>query len=473
MNEVSKTKLVITLGPSTDKCLGLDLKEQKIDKDTLSNGFNEFVDAGVDVFRFNMSHGSFADHEFRLNALRKCNEKSFRQTAILIDTKGPEIRVGQMQQEDLNNNIIQENDVVMIECLDHSFLGDKNRFWVTDATGKYNMAQDLSLRQLIYLDDGKLVLRVMSLDIEKGIIKARCVSSARELKSNKRINLVNTKYSLPFLSKYDIDTVKKAVEWNAEFLALSFVSTVKDVNDVKKIINNTNPDSKIKIIAKIETPEALNNIEAIIDATDGIMVARGDLALEIGFEKVPSWEEQITRLCNLKRKIVIIATQMLDSLENNMIPTRAETMDCYYAAKLLANSTMLSGESASGHDPLNAINMMKKITNEADEVNSLEVNQVYSEYQLTEAESAFIDEFKKSLRANRKVVHLVGFSDQELQLICQQNFDQHFILFEKKAKLDKSMVLYRNLSLYTQENYSLSNKIVEKSFLISRKNIKI
>lgn len=473
MNEVSKTKLVITLGPSTDKLLGIDLKERKVDKEVLSVGFDALVDAGVDVFRFNMSHGTFDDHELRLNALQKCNEKSFRQTAILIDTKGPEIRVGQMQSEQPEANIIQPNDVVIIECLDHSFLGSKNRFWVTDATGKYNMAQDLSLRQLIYLDDGKLVLKVMSLDPQKGIVKARCLSEARELKSNKRINLVNTKYSLPFLSKYDIETIKKAVEWNAEFLALSFVSSVKEINEVKKIISSVNPNSNLKLIAKIETPEALTNITEIINNTDGVMVARGDLALEIGFEKVPYWEEKIIRLCNLQRKVVIVATQMLDSLETNNIPTRAETMDCYYAAKLLTNSTMLSGESASGHDPLNAVNMMKKITNEADEVNCKEVNEVYQDYTLSEPEQAFINEFKKALRANRKIVHLVGFSETELQLICQQNFDQHFILFDKKAKLDKSMVLYRNLSLYTQENYSLTNKIVEKSFLISRKNIKI
>ena len=168
-----------------------------------------------------------------------------------------------------------------------NYLGDGKEFAVTDSTKTYDLSIDLNIGDLVYIADGKLVLKVTKIDSKDNLIYTISESKKFEISSSKRVNLVNKKYHLPFISEYDVLTIQKAVTWNADFLALSFLSNVNQLNEVKKIISETNKNSNIKIIAKIENFEALENIDLLIEQCDGIMVARGDLALEIGFEKVP------------------------------------------------------------------------------------------------------------------------------------------------------------------------------------------
>ena len=464
---LSKTKLVATLGPSTDKLLGFDTKTlTTININDSYNQYLEMVNSGADVFRFNMSHENFEIHKFRYDLLREFNSKTPKQTGIMIDTKGPEIRVCEIQTNDLEKNIIKKDDIVIIESQNPTLIGDAKRFAITDVTKTYNMANDLEVNQIIYVGDGKLLLQVLELDKPKGIITTKCLTDKYTIVKNKRINLMNSKYSIPFLSEFDIETIKKAIEWDADFLALSFVSNKNQLQEVRSIINNVNPNSKLKIISKIETMEALENIEDIIYYSDGVMVARGDLALEIGFEKVPYWEEKILELSHYSSKISIVATQMLDSLEKDFIPTRAETMDCYYATKMLCSSTMLSGESASGHNPINAIRMMKKITNESEKMNQDYLTGIY-DYEFDFDELPFISSLLDVDNENQTII-LENFDKDEIALIGSLNFMSNFVLLNSNQT---ELSLYRNINVLNLNLEQFLNLEHSKHLILNKKDL--
>ena len=467
MINLTKTKLVATLGPATDKLLNWDAKNQVVlNQELAQKNYEDLVESGVDVFRFNMSHENFETHKFRFDELRKFNKNSIKQTGILIDTKGPEIRVCDIQTDNLDLNKIYKNDVVILESQNPNLVGNGHRFAISDVTKTYNMAQDLKVDQIIYLDDGKLLLQVTKLDVAKGIITTKALSDNYSIVKNKRINLMNTKYSIPFLSEFDKQTIIKAVEWDADFLALSFVSNKEQLIEVNSIIEETNPNSKIKVISKIETSESLENIEDIIEYSDGVMIARGDLALEIGFEKVPYWEEKILELCHYANKISIVATQMLDSLEKNFIPTRAETMDCYYAAKMLASSTMLSGESASGHNPINAVRMMKKITDEAEKMNQDSLTSIY-DYVFDFEDFKFLDTIL-DLDLEDQVIVLENFDDEEVSLIGSLNFMSKFVILNSN-RTDKT--LYRNINVLNCDVETFKNQVNSKYIILNKEDL--
>lgn len=364
---LTRTKKIITFGPSMDEYFGW--KEKFLVNQDVLDKYSKFINSGVDCIRFNMSHDSMDNHEKRFNSLRKLNDLTSKKVSILIDTKGPEIRVGKIQESNKESNLIFMNQEVIIKTNDPNFIGNGRQFSVMDSTKTYDLSIDLNVGDLIYVADGKLVLEVTKIESKNNLIYSISKTEKFEISSCKRINLVNKKYHLPFISEYDILTIQKAVIWKADFLALSFLSNIDQLNDVKRIILETDKNSNIKIIAKIENFEALENIDLLINECDGIMVARGDLALEIGFEKVPYYEDIIVKKCIEKSKISIVATQVLDSLEKLSIPTRAETYDCYNVVKLSANAVMLSGETASSNDPLNSVIQMNKIIEFAETIN--------------------------------------------------------------------------------------------------------
>lgn len=360
---LTKTKKIITFGPSMDRYFQWG-KDFFVDNN-VQDKFNTIVEAGVDCIRFNMSHDSIDNHEKRFNAIKELNKNSPKKVSVLIDTKGPEIRVCRIDDKD---NIIYINDQVIIKTNEPDFIGNNREFAVTDSTRTYHLELDLKIGDCIYVADGKLVLEVLKIDSENHLIYTISKTEKFQITSNRRINLIEKNYHLPFLSDYDRETIKKAVEWKVDFIALSFLSNIHQLQQVKDFIKHCDSASNIKLIAKIENRESLNNLNEIIEKTDGIMVARGDLALEIGFEKVPFYEDLIVHNCLNNNKISIVATQVLDSLENSLIPTRAETYDCYNIVKLGANAVMLSGETASGIDPLNSVIKMNKIIEFAESV---------------------------------------------------------------------------------------------------------
>lgn len=464
MLNFKKTKLICTYGPALEKFLMLDLSDKEINLSSQTKAnFSTLCNSGCNVIRFNMSHDEMKNHELRFNYFRQLSNETNSNLGLLIDTKGPEIRLGKI---DLKNNLVKKDDVLLLNTLDYDILGNNKQIAVTDITHTYNLANDLIVGDKILIDDGKLILKVLTIDTKAGIIKTVSLTDQYCLLPNKRINLFNKRYSLPFLSDYDVSTIKNAVLWKADFLALSFISNLKQLTEVKKIINQTDPNSKIKIICKIETPEALDNIHELINNSDGIMVARGDLSLEIGYEHVPLAQDKILELCQQQNKISIIATQMLDSLQNAILPTRAEVTDCYYAVKSGVDSTMLSGESASSLDPINAIQVMNKIVTNT-EKNLLEQNCFSNNYY-------FLDKnLKKVIKkifynsSGFKNVLLKKFSEQELRVISNSILEKNFFIIGSDYDQSTTFTLYKNLFIIkdveelkeiTNNNFSIAEK---------------
>ncbi|MCV3743720.1 pyruvate kinase [Ureaplasma sp. ES3154-GEN] len=362
----TKTRIIATVGPAiigeitnTERFHDEKYREQRL---AVEQKFIDLILNGVNIFRMNLSHNKVEDHLFVADWIREIAKRIRISVQIIFDTKGPEIRVGQMEP----NTVIETSSVVMIHTK-KEIIGNAKEFFVTDVTKTYSMADDVRVGSQILVDDGKLIFKVIDVNREDGIIYAEAYNK-HELKTNKRINLPQTKYSLPFLSEKDKKDIKLAIENNIDFLALSFVSNVSQLQQVYDYINSLNYPTGIKLIAKIENQEAIDNINDLITEFDAIMIARGDLGLEINYARIPFYQEKIIKLCRLQNKPVIVATQMLDSLEKNILPTRAEVNDVYQAVKARANAVMLSGETAAGIDPVNAVKVMNKIIFETEKI---------------------------------------------------------------------------------------------------------
>ncbi|GHU47147.1 hypothetical protein FACS1894218_0970 [Bacilli bacterium] len=313
------------------------------------------IKAGVTCVRLNFSHGSYEEHQIRINIAREVAKKVSRNISVMLDTKGPEIRLGQIKD---GPSPVAKDSSVTIYTL-KNIVGDGSKFFVTDSTGTYNMAKDVKVGGIILVDDGKLQLRINNVDVAKGIINTTALN-AHHVNDKKRINLPNTEYSMPFLSQKDKDDILFGIKNKVDYVAASFVNSKENVNEIRKFLDDNGGD-KIQIISKIESTHAIHNIDEILEVTNGVMIARGDLALEIPFYDVPYWQKYIIRKCRMIGKPSIVATQMLDSLEKNIQPTRAEVTDVFFAVERGADATMLSGESAQGLFPVQAVYTMRMI----------------------------------------------------------------------------------------------------------------
>ncbi|MGY6171890.1 pyruvate kinase [Candidatus Mycoplasma pogonae] len=336
-----RTKIIATIGPSSQ------------DYETLK----QLILSGVTTIRTNFSHG---DHEEQLGKFvlaKKIAQELHVPVSLLLDTKGPEIRVGKMQD---GAQMIEAHTLVTILTKPSDY--KKHEGTATEFTVSYEMDQDLKPGNLVLLDDGKLKTEVVEVKKNKIIVKT---FNAHKLKSNKRINLPGVEFSLPFLAKKDIDDVKFGIKQGINYVAASFVNSADNVKELRQLLND-NGGKHIQIISKIESHVGIERIDEIIKYSDGVMIARGDLGLEIPFEDVPYHQKRIIRKCRIAGKPVIVATQMLDSMENSPHPTRAEVTDVYWATELGADATMLSGESAQGNFPLEAVQTMARINHRAE-----------------------------------------------------------------------------------------------------------
>lgn len=338
---MSKTKIMCTIGPSS------------VDPKILQ----QMADAGMRCARINLSHGDFSFYSKIAKNVKKIAGHS---VTLITDTKGPEIRVCELKKP----LAIKSGANVTILTKTFTTPNKPNTFCVYDSTKKYNMAKDLKKGNRIAVDDGKLYLKTISVDVNKGVIKAKALNN-HTLVTNKRINLPDSSYSMPFLSQRDIQNLKETVQLGAKGVALSFVCNAKNIKDARKVLCDAG-GKNIMIYSKIETQDALNNIASIVKESDGILIARGDLALETPYYNVPYWEVKIIKMCKKQHKPVVVCTQMLDSLERNIHPTRAEVTDVYYAASMGVDYTMLSGETASGWNPVNAVKIMQTIIDAAE-----------------------------------------------------------------------------------------------------------
>lgn len=448
MENFARTKLIATYGPSLDKEFAWDFsnKPTKLTSNQVKF-YKQLYYCGVNVIRFNMSHDSLVNHSYRLQQFRNLMKTTGLVIGIMIDTKGPEIRVGEIQKKVNSENLINSGQIIKL-VTNKKIIGNKNSFSVGDGSGSYNLANDLKIDDEILIDDGKLVLKVKSISKDKNEITTVSLTNNYLITSNKRVNLFNKKYSLPFLSNYDIVTIQWAAKQNVDYLALSFISNIDELRSVLKIINEVNTESDIKIICKIETPEAVTNLSSLVENTDGIMVARGDLSLGIGYEKVPFIQDEIINLCNKYNKISIVATQMLDSLETKMLPTRAEVTDCYYATKSCSDATMLSSESAAGLNPINAIEVMKKITNYAEFKFSHEIN-FSALYFQTKLIKRIIKKINNKTLENPNIL-LKGFSEIEIRQISNILLNKHFYLDPQESQKPSKFTLYKNINFITK-----------------------
>ncbi|MGC9089267.1 MAG: pyruvate kinase [Caldisericia bacterium] len=325
---MKKTKIVATLGPSTDK-------KEKIKK---------LIKEGVDIFRLNLSHGDHSYHKNLINLIREVDKN----IPILMDLSGPKLRIGKFE----NNEIFLKKDDQFV-LTTKKIVGNKN---IVSISYK-DLNKKINKDDLILLDDGKIKLKVIDID-DKSIITR--VISGGVLSNNKGVNIIGKKLSIPSLTDKDIEDIKFGIEEKVDFIALSFVKTQDDILELKEILKKKNYN--IPVIAKIEKREAIQNLNQIIDISDGIMVARGDLGVEMPLEEVSILQKKIIKECLLKGKFSILATQILDSMIERPSPTRAEVSDITNAIFDGADALMLSSETATGKYPEIVIKTMRKIS---------------------------------------------------------------------------------------------------------------
>jgi len=328
-----KTKIVATLGPA---CSSKEV-------------IKKMMDAGVDVFRINFSHADYSDVSERIKIIRELNEEFGYTTAILADLQGPKLRVGVMKED----VVVNEGDLVTFQTAE-DVPGTQDNVYMTYKT----FPKDVNPGERILLDDGKLIFEAVSTDRKAKVVCK--VIQGGPLKSKKGVNLPNTKVSLPALTEKDIKDAIFACENKVDWMALSFVRTPEDLKDLRDLIEK-HSDHKIPIVAKIEKPEAVENIDKIVGHCDGLMVARGDLGVEIPAHEVPLIQKKLIHRAKLARIPVIVATQMMETMITSLTPTRAEVNDVANSVMDGADAVMLSGETSVGNYPVQVIEKMSQI----------------------------------------------------------------------------------------------------------------
>ena len=335
-----KTKIVCTIGPASESPRMLE----------------KLMHAGMNVARLNFSHGNHEEHKARIDNIRRIAEKTNKTVAILLDTKGPEVRTHDMQNGEVE---LMKGD--SIEIVMNEVLGNSERFSVT----YNNLINDISVDDTILLDDGLVELKVLSTDKERASIKCE-IKNNGVLKNKKGVNVPGVSLNLPGLTDKDREDILFGIEQQVDFIAASFIRNNRDVLEIRQLLEENN-GQYINIIPKIENHEGIDNIHEILEVSEGLMVARGDMGVEIPPERVPMVQKELIKICNQLGKPVITATQMLDSMQHNPRCTRAEANDVANAIYDGSDAVMLSGETAAGDYPEEAVTTMAKIAFSAEE----------------------------------------------------------------------------------------------------------
>ena len=341
MNTHKRSILITTIGPASET------------KEVMKKLF----EAGMTTIRLNFSHGDHAEQGARIEIAKQLRKELNKPISILLDTKGPEIRVGKFQGG--KQQVAADQEITIYTDADSYANKECGQGEMTVA---YDMSQDLVPGKVVLVDDGKLQLEVT--EVTPGVVKT-VAKNHHTVKTNKRVNLPGTKFSMPFLADKDRNDIRYGAQNGVDFIAASFVNTPEDILEIKEILKEENAEH-IQVFAKIESQYAVDHFDDIVKVTDGVMVARGDLGLEIPYYEVPVAQKMMIRKMREAGKPVIVATQMLDSMEGNPHPTRAEVTDVYMATEQGADATMLSGESAAGEYPIEATNVMSIINERAE-----------------------------------------------------------------------------------------------------------
>lgn len=437
---MKKTKIVATLGPASAK------------KEVLKEMFL----AGLNVCRLNFSHGSYDDHASAIELIRELNSELGLNVAILADLQGPKIRTNEMENNGVLLDVGQE-----IKVLVEKLVGNKERFSINYV----KLPQDVKSGERILLDDGKIVLEVKSTDGKSEIICK--VIQGGILSSKKGVNFPNTKISLPSLTEKDQLDLEFALEQEVDWIGLSFVRSARDIIELKHRISAKGGHAKV--IAKIEKPEALECIDDIIHESDGLMVARGDLGVEVPFQNVPLIQKMLITKCIRKAKPVIVATQMMETMITSMTPTRAEVNDVANAVLDGTDAVMLSGETSVGKYPVEVIKTMSNIIKEMETFDG-----IYNKEELPEknqdrfiSDSICFNACRLSQRVEAKAIITMSFSGYTAYKIASQRPNTDIFVFTSNQKILTQLNLVWGVkAFYYNKRISTDHTIADIKYLM-------
>ncbi len=427
------------------------------DKKVLKQMFNE----GLNVCRLNFSHGKHEDHAETIKTIRELNDETGFNVAILADLQGPKIRTGNIED---NNVELIEGSTVTITTND--MLGTATKFSINYA----KLPEDISPKERILLDDGKLQLEVISTN-GKDEIKATVVYGGK-LSSHKGVNLPNTKISLPCLTEKDLEDLDFAIENNVDWIGLSFVRSARDIIELKHLISSK--FAKAKVIAKIEKPEAIEDIDEIIKESDALMVARGDLGVEIPYQNVPLIQKMLINKSRLHAKPVIVATQMMESMITSSSPTRAEVNDVANAVLDGADAVMLSGETSVGKYPVEVIRTMANIVQEIETFDG-----IYNKEELPEknhtrfiTDSICFNACRLSRRVDADAILTMSFSGYTAYKIASQRPKAEIFVFTSNKKiLTQLSLIWGVRGYFYDKTVSTDHTIADIKYLLKKEGL--
>lgn len=442
---MKKTKIVATLGPAC------------ADKEVLRQMMLE----GVNVCRLNCSHGSHEDHKKSIDLIRELNVETGLNVAILADLQGPKIRTYEME----NNGVMMENDST-VTIVTERVIGNASKFGIS----YQHMPRDVQVGERILLDDGKLMMEIVATDGEKEITAK--VIHGGILSSKKGVNLPNTVISLPSLTEKDREDLDFALENDVDWIGLSFVRSASDIIALKELI--AQKKRKALVIAKIEKPEAVADIDAIMEASDALMVARGDLGVEVPYQNVPLIQKMLIRKGHQYAKPVIVATQMMESMITSVSPTRAEVNDVANAVLDGADAVMLSGETSVGKFPIEVIQTMANIVHEIENFDG-----IYNKEQLPEkAQERFITDSicfnacRLAQRVEADAIITMSFSGYTAYKIASQRPNAPIYVFTGNREIITQLNLVWGVrAFYYDTKISTDHTIAEIKSLLSKKGL--
>lgn len=392
----TKTKIIATIGPSSDS--------YQVIKDLANNG--------LDLVRINMSHGKYSEHQQKIEVVKKLQDEGYL-LAILLDLKGPKIRCGMFENDGVD---FKKGDITRI--VKEDILGNKQRF----TTSYKNLYEDVKIGDKFTFDDGILVFKVIDKEEDTKSLVCEALND-HYLKNRKGLNAPYIKLMNEYLSEVDIKDIEFACSQPINYVAASFARRKEDILEIRKLLSSYNRDD-IKIVAKIESPEGVENIDDIIEVSNAIMVARGDLGVEVDLEEVPHIQKELIRKCNIAGKPVIVATHMLESMQTNPRPTRAEVSDVFNAILDGADAVMLSGESATGKYPIEAVKTQNLIATKAEEILDYEklANEFYESSNKSQGDAIGISVSKSVLMLDAKLVIIISDSFSAIRKLAKFKF---------------------------------------------------
>ena len=437
MKKIKKTKIIATIGPASSS----------------SEIMEKMMIEGVDVFRINFSHAKHDEVKKVIKRIRNIDKKLSLNTAIIGDLQGPKLRIGKMRK----NSSFKIGDQITIDCKSQ-LVGNSKKLYVNYK----NLAKDINEGEKILLDDGKIILKTLSTN-KKNLIDAEVIQGG-EVNSNKGFNLPNTKISLSPLTDKDIKDAVLAIKENVDWLALSFVRNKSDIENLHKIIDKYS-EYRIPVIAKIEKPEALKNIDEIIKVSSGLMVARGDLGVELPSSEIPLIQKRLVAKAKKERIPIIIATQMMESMMESINPSRAEVNDVANSVMDGADAVMLSGETSVGEHPVEVIKTMSSIINKVENSNLISIASKKPKDQKSEryiTKSICFSAAKMANDIKAKAISTLTNSGYTAFQISSWRPSTHILVFTSNRRILNQLNLLWGVKAFFYDGFQTTDRTVEE-----------